>query len=107
MVKIYYNRAAHLIHVQGHAGQAEPGKDLICAAASILAATAGSCVRNAQEAGYAKSAVVRLEPGNAEISCRPVRRMEPVIRMQLDAICAGFELLAANAPEYAEYIRTN
>lgn len=106
MIEIYYNRQLHLIRVQGHAQQAPAGQDLVCAAATILARTAAECVQNARRAGFAKSATVRLSEGDAEISCRPTRRMEPVVRMQLDAICAGFELLADGAGQYARYTRS-
>ena len=39
MISVHYDRKKLDLTVQGHAGYAEPGKDIVCAAVSILTST--------------------------------------------------------------------
>ena len=90
---------AHLT-VRGHAGYGEYGKDIVCAAASMLAYTAGYMLVQAEERGEARDVVTVYDSGTAQISARAAnaacaRRLE---RSFAD-ICAGFRVLAKWEPD--------
>lgn len=103
MIKVVYDRKHYTVTINGHAGSAEVGHDLICASASILAYTLAENVMNAKEAGYLRSGTAQLVPGDSEIRCLPRSRYKMTMMLVFDSICAGFELLAQNHPENISY----
>lgn len=103
MITVTYNRKKHTLTCRGHAQSGEAGHDLICAAASILIYTLGTNVDFAKNSGYAKSARIHLEPGNAEIRCKAFSRYSHKIGAIFSEICVGFELLARDYPKNIEY----
>ena len=76
------------IVVSGHAGAAEYGNDLVCAAASILALAAKKAFGDEK---------VRLESGHAELELQS----EDAVRV----VMAGDEWLEDNCPQYVKVIR--
>ena len=105
-VKIKYRkdtREASLL-LSGHAGQAEAGRDIVCASASILAYTAAQIVAAMESHGDLTSPpTVKLDSGNAEISC--VSRNDDTyaeLLYMLFVIGMGYKLLAKNYPQYIE-----
>ena len=88
--------------VKGHARSAEEGKDLICAGASTLAATMAANAEYMEERGMLREKTVRLDKGDAEIQCVPVAQCRAIVRLCMESIVVGFEMLAA---EYPGYIR--
>ena len=91
------------LKLEGHAGQADIGHDIVCASASILAYTVAQFVKEAETSGYLKSlAKIELESGDSIISCEP--KGEWLKDMQQIYLFAekGYELLAHNYPQYVE-----
>lgn len=103
MIKAVYYRSENKLTVEGHAHSGEQGHDLICSSASILAYTLASFVKNSYKARQTKKPVLKLEPGDAEVSCHPRPRFQLAITLVFDAICAGYELLARNYPDNISY----
>ena len=103
MIEINYHRGYHRITVRGHAGSAEEGKDLVCAAVSALVLTAAANVRRMEDKGCTYSTAVTVDKGDAEIVVNPKAYFRLSIMQILDAICAGFEVLAREYPEYVRY----
>lgn len=103
MIEVKYHRKYHRVTIKGHAGSGEPGHDLVCASASILAYTLASSVMNAEIEKLVRDAVINLEEGNAEISCKPVNRMKAIHTLVFDSICAGFDILAQKYPNNISY----
>lgn len=103
MIEIMYHRGYHRITVRGHAGSAEEGKDLVCAAVSALVLTAVVNVRRMEDKGCTYSTAVTVDKGDAEIEVNPKAYFRLSIMQILDAICAGFEVLAREYPEYVRY----
>ena len=71
MIEIHYYRGYHRITVRGHAGSAEEGKDLVCAAVSALVLTAAANVRRMEDKGCTYSTAVTVDKGDAEIQVNP------------------------------------
>lgn len=103
MINVVYHRKYNRLTIEGHAYSAEEGKDLVCASASMLAYTLAANVANMEHNGQVKKPTIRLEEGDAEVSCMPQRRFGAVVTLIFDSICAGFELLAADYPDYITY----
>lgn len=92
MIKAYFLRDedAQQVVVSGHAGYADPGNDIICAACSILNDT----LANMSEDAY----MVQMNKGFAHIyfTGRETARRKAI----LDTIQTGYQLLADSYPEY-------
>ena len=80
-----------------------PGHDLVCAGASTLAYTLAANVGRMEEMGLTRDAVATLEPGKAEISCKPRTKYTSLVGAIFNSVCVGFELLARDNPDYISY----
>lgn len=80
--------------VSGHAGYAESGSDIVCAAVSVLAYnTINSCER------FAGVALDVRDQGDT-LTCRlPLQPSEPV-RLLINSLFYGVEQVAEQYPEY-------
>lgn len=103
MIEVTYYREHNRLTVTGHAKSDEYGKDLICASASILALTLGANVGHMADSGCVTEPIVKLEKGNAEISCKPKTRYQKSVRQTFMSVCVGFEILATKWPDYISY----
>lgn len=103
MIQVTYHRKYHKLTIEGHAHSGEAGHDLVCASASILAYTLAASVANMSAAKQIREPVIRLDPGDAEISCKTIRRFEAPVTLIFDTICGGYELLARDYPENIHY----
>ena len=103
MIEIIYHPREYLVTVRGHAGSAEEGRDLVCAAVSALTETL-ECNLVLMEARGA----VRFErreggKGNAALRVTPRTRYRHIVRMVFDTICVGYDFLAGEYPEFIRY----
>ena len=83
MTRIEYSPDARRLRLTGHAGAGEPGRDIVCAALSILMYSL-----------VASGAEGRVERGEAELLL-PDR--------DVDVALCGFRLLAENFPQNVEF----
>ncbi len=89
------------ITVKGHAGQAEKGKDIVCASASILLYTIAQFVMNMVEQGVVESEHIILGEGDAIVSCKcEDYDTFDEVRDAYDLIELGYAVLAKNFPQY-------
>lgn len=92
------------LRFEGHAEYAEPGKDIVCASASILAHIVARDVDLLNRFNaFKEPATIRLESGDAEITCIPTD-VSRHIRDTYYYAGEGFSLLAHNYPQYVEFI---
>lgn len=103
MIHAVYHREYHRLTVTGHAGSAEPGHDLVCASASMLAYTLAANVANMADNGQVRQPVIKTDAGDAEISCNPRHNLKASVTLIFDSICVGFELLAHDYPDFVKY----
>ena len=103
MIQVTYYRNYNRVTITGHAGAAEPGQDLVCASASILAYTLAANVANMADAGQVRQPVIQMGEGETEISCNPRHNLKSTVILVFDSICTGFALLAHDHPEYISY----
>lgn len=92
--------------VKGHAGQAEIGKDIVCASASILACTVAQIVCTAKDnEELADDPTVIVESGDTTISCRA--KDDIIFRDLLQTFYTatiGYVILENKHPQYVEVI---
>lgn len=107
MTRIVYSPRNLTIAIKGHAEYAEAGKDIVCASVSILAMTIAQFAGNLQDEGLANPEI-RMDKGDVYIDIKPhsYTTYDDVLWV-VDTICAGFELLANEYPNYVEYINLN
>ena len=110
MIKVKYTydrdkRECSLL-VKGHAGQADIGKDLICASASILAYTIAQVIKALEHHGdLSEPPTIDLESGDATIVCRAKDDYLFTEMVQYFLVAkTGYELLAYNYPDYVQII---
>ncbi len=103
MIQAVYYRRYNRLTVTGHAGAAEPGHDLVCASASILAYTLAANVANMADNGQVREPIINIGEGDTEISCKPRHNLKASVTLVFDSVCVGFDLLAHDHPEYITY----
>jgi uncharacterized protein YsxB (DUF464 family) len=97
-----FTSSQYRVRIRGHAGF-EPGKDIVCAAVSILTYTLAQKLTDLQ-AEQKVVCGISMESGNAEffvwVRCGHEQEFETV----LDTIITGFELLAEKYPEHVSIV---
>ena len=103
MIQVIYYKEYHRVSIEGHAMSGVPGHDLVCAGASTLAYTLAANVAKLESLNQVRDSVITLEPGKAEIYCRPRGKYSAIVSLIYNAVCVGFELMARDNPEYISY----
>ena len=89
--------------VEGHAGQAEIGKDIVCSAASILAYTVGQTLVQMDKQGWLKKKPhINLKEGKGLITCVPKEKYFDECLMVFFVAEVGYSLLRNNYPQYVD-----
>ena len=105
MVKVTFTEKGNLLSLRldGHAGQADAGKDIVCASCSILAYTVAKIVNDALGNGWLETApIINLDSGGALILCDPNKDRYAEIRHAYEVVQEGYALLAENYPQYVD-----
>ena len=87
--------------VEGHAGQAEKGHDIVCSAASILAYTVAQTLAQMDKQGwFKKKPHINLKEGRGLITCIPKEEFFDECLMVFFVAEIGYNLLATNYPQF-------
>ena len=100
-----YNKESGIVaaSVEGHAGQAKKGHDLVCSAASILAYTLAKYVESVDNAGGLKEPPhIEAEDGYMLIEAKPTEEYLAEVLNAYFVAELGFHLLSQNYPQYVE-----
>lgn len=92
--------------VEGHAGQAEPGKDIVCAAASILTLTLAQMMMEMHQNGKLEAEpLISLNDGKSEIiaKCKGDFAYKDAEHI-FDVAYTGFAILETKYPEYVRLV---
>lgn len=103
MIRAQYRPKYYRLTVKGHANADEPGKDLICAAASILVQTLAENLQQMEKQGALRDVTIRLEPGDSEIACVPGAHYRAILQMIFQTIVTGLEVIEKRNPEYMAF----
>lgn len=99
MIDIKYNIDRFELTMDGHAGSAEQGKDLVCCAASVLANTLLAAVQN-NEIGFDYE---KQDDGFLRLELRPTRDEEYETHIIFMTVLSGLHELALQYPEYVSF----
>ena len=105
MLKVTFNEENNklTLELEGHAGQAEEGQDIVCSSCSILAYTVAQIVRDYEFDGKLKSEpVIKLQKGHSIISCEPKKKSYAELQYAYCVAKVGYLLLENNYPQYVE-----
>ena len=97
MTRVRYDRAGLRMRMEGHAGAGEYGRDIVCAAESILLLV---LERQLQELEGENRVSVVKGPGAAEISCCPAREKTLRFRDVFETVFLGYQLLENMYPAF-------
>lgn len=107
MIKITFTQRGKILslRLEGHAGYAEHGKDIVCASASILAYTVAQYITMASESGdLVAPPVIKLDKGDAYVSCEPTEETARETQGMFEYAMIGYQLLARNYPRFVDII---
>ena len=95
-----------LMHIRGHASYAPRGEDLVCAAVSSLAITAGSAAQMFWAQGFLKRPpLVRLCDADALVIVTPQEECMDAVAMAFWTVQAGVFALEQRYRQYVELER--
>ena len=83
------------IKISGHAGYAEPGKDIVCAAVTALTQTLIQSIENLTD----DKIEYRISPGKAEIEYRNLSEKSKTL---VDSFFVGICLITEEFPEHVK-----
>ena len=92
------------LKVEGHAGQAEKGHDIVCASVSVLVYTLAQYVKWMYERHELKrSPLIELEEGDVRVVAKPKAEYMAEGLHAFFVASVGFDLLARNYPDYITF----
>ena len=92
-IEMSQKSGVYTLETQGHAEYAEPGKDIVCAAVSILVFT---LIESIDERDLREPSVIEQESGKVLVRVKPKQSTEGKIRSVFEVIKNGFLLLEKN-----------
>lgn len=95
-ILIHKTKKSFEIHANGHAQYAEHGKDIVCAAVSILLYTLLEAI---DPKDMERDMIVVLQPGSTFISMTPKTEKRDSVIGVLSFVETGFKLLEKNFPK--------
>jgi uncharacterized protein YsxB (DUF464 family) len=107
MIKVQFEHRKDIntivMKVEGHAGQATKGNDVICSAASILVYTVAQYLNFIyKRGGLQKKPRILLNDGDALIVAKPKSEFEGEVLNTFFVAEVGYSLLAHNYPQYVK-----
>lgn len=97
----YVNSGMLCLKVQGHAAAAPKGEDVVCAGASVLAATIADFASIMDAHGeLEKEPYIKMEAGFALVKVLPKPESRGKILLAFSLIAVGMSAIARNYPEY-------
>lgn len=109
MIKIKYNPTRNVLTLKGHAGYAKPGKDIICASASMIFYNLCAMLRQYPDEAFSAPLEMKMAKGKngvTSVKCRPSAAYESLIDHDFLYALTGFETLMGNYPEHVNLVVT-
>ncbi len=99
IVNIKRETGHYMMDINGHAGYADPGIDIVCSAVSILSYTFIQTLQNLEEQGKIYMFYTNIKEGNVQIE---FRYSDNNVQSVIDTIENGYSLIEN---QYGEYVR--
>ena len=102
MTKIVYDREEYCVTVEGHAGYGAAGTDIVCAGLSAL--TEALLRRASGRPSFQAACGVNRSEAKVRVRLTPrSRRAAALARELLETVCAGYEAVAEQFPDYVRF----
>lgn len=105
MIEIKYYPKYHQITIEGHAGAAPSGEDLVCAGVSAIWHTLAANAMCWKDKGYLMDMRAQEHEGYCHLSYAPRSRYGNILATITNSIVMGLELLADSYPEHIHFTR--
>lgn len=99
------NRMRVELWVTGHAGAADEGKDIVCAAVSALVESFADWAYKKNSPNGHWSCDIDIEKGNADILCDVTSEHKAALSAAFEMTVNGLESIAKEYPEYISVTR--
>lgn len=93
----------YTITVEGHAGQAPIGHDIVCAGVSALVGALAEVIARNRNKWVLSD--LRINSGNTVISVAPKPEFNAYCRAIFDTVSCGFEHIEALYPDFVKYFQ--
>ena len=87
------------LSIKGHAGHAEPGKDIVCAAASILYYTLCQSLTDSEDLLKKAGLIISMNEEESSVQAKPKKGSEATIQHIFWVVLEGIQLLADDYPK--------
>lgn len=100
-VRFYINKGQLCLKVEGHANAGPKGQDVVCAGASVLAATLADTVTLMSAHGeLEKDPYIKMDTGHAVIKAKPTVKGRGKLLLAFGVIATGMSAIARNYPGF-------
>lgn len=103
MIRVSWDPGELELRVEGHAGSAPAGSDLICAGASVLWLTLRETLGENAERAERTGPRFFESSGTRRVVCCPKPEAEEECRTILETMAAGYRALAESFPDYVSF----
>jgi len=103
MIKIVFRPEIFELEITGHAGQADKGKDIVCAAVSALFYTLAEALCESREM-LEDTPNIKEEDGNGYIKCIPKEEYVGNIARTYWTVLVGLQMMAEHYSKYINFI---
>lgn len=105
MVKVTWYPQYNQLTIEGHAGAAPAGEDLVCAGASAVWHTLAANAMAWKDMGYLRDLRMQEIEGYCRLSYVPLARWKNLLAAISGGIVLGLEWMAREYPAHIEYRR--
>lgn len=103
MIHITVAPKKYQIRIKGHAHYDEPGKDIVCASCSMAFYNLAQMIHMYDaEKAFCKKPKMIYDKGKGYIEVMPREEYEPWIQHDFTYATAGFQMLAAQYPDFVD-----
>lgn len=102
MIKVTFEAETMELTMEGHAGAAEKGKDIVCSAVSTLFYTLSYALAENGNA-FEQVPEVEIRDGYGRIQCVPKEEYAGMIQLIYWTVLIGLEKIAENNPKFVSF----
>ena len=99
MINIFYDEKNYTLTIDGHAGYAKKGQDIVCAGVSTLAYTLSSYLQKMNKEQRLIYFYATLNDGRATIECLPKDNFIDEVSLVYDVVMNGLESIMRSYPD--------
>lgn len=98
MITVKWDGKCYLEAV-GHAGYDKAGRDIVCAAVSMLGAMLAEQIAEQEARGMIRKRYIQLEPGEMHLLCEPADAIREKMEYLFESVATGMQMLADQYPQ--------